>query len=228
MEEQEYREWVKVILQVTFAGALVTANLTAAKLVAYSLPVIGTLTGSVAAVAIGVNFFCTDLLSEIYGKREARKAVNAAVVAMVVAYGLVFFAIQMPAAESYADNQAFTTVFSSSYPIILASILSILVSQNLDISIFHAIKNKTGKGHKWIRNIGSTATSQAFDTAFFTILAFIILPPLFGAGTVPWGVAAGIITAEYIVKVVVAVVDTPLFYLASGTMERIGIDEASA
>lgn len=220
MNNEQQREWLKVILQVTFAGALVTANLTAAKLVAYPMPIVGTLTGSVAAVAIGVNFFCTDLLSEIYGEREARKAVNSAVIAMIVAYILVFFAIEMPAAESYGDNEAFVTVFSSSYPIIVASILSILVSQNLDISIFHAIKSKTGKSHKWARNIGSTVISQGFDTAFFTVLAFVVLPPLFGGGAVPWSVVVGIITAEYIVKIVVALVDTPLFYATSGAVER--------
>lgn len=220
MNNEEYRDWLKVILQVTFSGALVTANLTAVKLVAYPMPVVGTLTGSVAAVAIGVNFFCTDLLCEVYGKREARKAVNASIIAMIVAYALVFFAIEMPAAQNFELNEQFITVFSSSYPIIIASILSILVSQNLDISIFHAIKSKTGKGHKWVRNIGSTATSQAFDTAFFTVLAFVLLPPLIGGSALPWGIVIGIITAEYIVKVVVAVLDTPLFYAASAAVER--------
>lgn len=206
------KEWLKVTLQLTFAGVLVTANLTASKLAVYDIPLLGETTGSVAAVAIGINFFITDLLSEIYGKKEARKAVNGTIAALIVAYALVYFSIWMPAAESYANNAAFSTVFGASFPIIIASILSIVISQNLDISIFHAIRGQTGEGWKFVRNIGSTATSQLFDTAFFTILAFMALPPLFGGSALPFGIVVGIITAEYLVKVGVVIIDTPFFY----------------
>lgn len=218
-------KWLKVILQVTFAGSLITANLTASKLVEYPIPVIGTLEGSVAAVAIGVTFFCTDLIGEVYGEKDARRTVNATVIAMIVAYALVFFAIEMPAAETYDNNSQFITVFSSSYPIIIASILSIVLSQNLDISIFHRIRRSTNGKYKWMRNVGSTVTSQAFDTAFFTIMAFVVLPPLFGGNAVPLGIAVSIITAEYIVKVIVAVLDTPLFYLLSGMVQKTSITD---
>lgn len=212
LDNLDKKEWLKVTLQLTFAGVLVTANLTASKLAVYDFPILGEMTGSVAAVAIGINFFLTDLLSEIYGEREARKAVNGTILALIVAYAVVFFSIWMPAAGSYANNAEFATVFSSSYPIIVASILSIIVSQNIDISIFHAIRSMTGQRFKFARNIGSTATSQLLDTAFFTFLAFMALPPLFGGSALPLSVVVSIITAEYIVKLVVAVVDTPLFY----------------
>jgi uncharacterized integral membrane protein (TIGR00697 family) len=213
------RETLRITLQMVFVASLVAANLTASKLVTYPFPFVGELTGSVAAAAIGVTFFCSDLLSEIYGKETAHRTVMASVVAMVVAYGLVFFAIEMPAAPSYGANEQFVDVMGASYPIILASIASIAVSQNLDISLFHWIRGKTGSGHKWVRNVGSTATSQLFDTAFFTVLAFMIFPPLFGGSAVPIGIAIGIISAEYIVKVVVAILDTPLFYAISGVAE---------
>ncbi|AGM11928.1 hypothetical protein DNAM5_66 [Haloarcula californiae tailed virus 1] len=208
--------FVKWTLGLVFAGVLVTANLTASKLVVYDIPFLGTFTGSVAAVAIGVNFFCTDLLSEVYGKKTARRVVNGTIFALIAAYALVAFAVWMPPAESYANNSQFSTIFNSSYPIILASIVSILVSQNLDVTIFHRFKSMTDGKHKWFRNLGSTATSQLLDTAFFTWLAFILLPPLFGGSALPYSVAASIIFAEYMVKLTVAAIDTPFFYAASG------------
>jgi uncharacterized integral membrane protein (TIGR00697 family) len=203
-----------------FAAVLVTANLTASKLVVYDLPILGEVVGSVAAVAIGVSFLLTDLLGEVYGKKAARRVVNGTILALVIAYGLVYFAIWMPPAASYSNNSQFVTVFSSSFPLILASIISLLVSQNLDVSIFHSFKKLTNGKHKWTRNIGSTATSQLLDTAFFTWMAFVAFPPFFGGEAVPLGIAGSIIFAEYIVKLLVAVLDTPIFYAVSALAER--------
>jgi len=222
----EMSQFVKWALGLAFAGVLVTANLTASKLVVYDIPLLGTFTGSVAAVAVGINFFFTDLLSEVYGKKTARRVVNGTIFALIVAYALVAFAVWMPPAESYANNSQFATVFNSSYPIIIASIFSILVSQNLDVTIFHTFKRMTDGGHKWFRNLGSTATSQLLDTAFFTWMAFIAFPPLFGGEALPYGIAASIIFAEYIVKLTVAAIDTPFFYAVSGVLEKINPENA--
>lgn len=212
--------FVKWTLGLLFAGVLVTANLTASKLVVYDLPLIGEVVGSVAAVAIGVSFLLTDLLGEVYGKKAARRVVNGTIFALVIAYGLVYFAIWMPPAASYSNNSQFVTVFSSSFPLILASIISLLVSQNLDVSVFHKFKDLTDGKHKWTRNIGSTATSQLLDTAFFTWMAFVAFPPFFGGEAVPLGIAGSIIFAEYLVKLVVAGLDTPVFYAVSALLER--------
>lgn len=212
-------DYVKYGLMVTFSAVLVTANLTASKLAVYHFPVIGTVVGSVAAISIGVSFFCTDVLSELYGKDEARKTVNLTIIALLVAYVLVWAAVMMEPASSYSLNEEFSTIMLSSQPIFIGSVLTLLVSQNLDVSVFHAIKYRTGGRYKFLRNIGSTATSQLVDTAMFTILAFVFLPPLFGGNALPWGIVGGIIFAEYVVKVIVAIVDTPFFYVVTGALE---------
>lgn len=212
--------FVKWTFGLIFAAVLVTANLTASKLVVYDIPFYGEVVGSVAAVAIGVNFFCTDILSEVYGKKTARRVVNGTILALVVAYGFVYFSIWMPAAPSYGNQEAYSLVLGSSQPIIIASIVSMLVSQNLDVSIFHYFKSATNGSHKWLRNLGSTATSQLLDTAFFTWLAFAAFPPLFGGEALPMSILIGIITAEYLVKLMVAILDTPFFYAVSAILDR--------
>jgi hypothetical protein len=221
-DENQFVKWTFGLI---FAAVLITANLTASKLVVYDIPFYGEVVGSVAAVAIGVNFFCTDILSEVYGKKTARRVVNGTILALVVAYGIVFFSIWMPAAPSYENQEAFSLILGSSQPIIIASIVSILISQNLDVSVFHYFKNATGGAHKWLRNIGSTATSQLLDTALFTWLAFVAFPPFFGGDALPMSVVIGIITAEYLVKLMVALLDTPFFYAVSSFMEEDGVVE---
>lgn len=213
-------EFGKLFLAVGFAATLVTANLTASKLAVYDFPIVGELTGSVAAFMIGVSFLFSDLLSELYGKDTARYVVNATIAAVALAWGLVATAVWMPAAASYGLTAEFGAIFGASYPILLASVLSLVVSQNLDVSIFHAVRDRTGYSHKWLRNTLSTGTSQLLDTALFTVLAFVVLPPLFGQGTVPLAVAGSIILAEYLIKLAVAVLDTGVFYAATAAAER--------
>jgi len=216
----ERGEFLKILLAVGFATTLVTANLTATKLAVYDFPIVGETTGSVAAFIIGVSFLFSDLLCELYGKQTARHVVNASIVGVALAFTLVAVAVSLPASSGYELTSEFDAVFGASYPILVGSILSLLVTQNVDVSIFHAVKSYTGKGRKWARNTVSTATSQLLDTVLFTMLAFWALPPLFGGSALPWSVLFSIILAEYTIKLVVAVVDTSAFYAVSGLAER--------
>jgi len=224
-DEIDFAEFGKYLFAILFGASLVTANLTASKLAVYDFPILGELTGSVAAFMIGISFLMTDLLSEIYGKRTTRYIVNATIAAVALAWGMVAVAMALPASPAYQNAAAFGTVFSASYPILLASIMSLILSQNLDVSIFHAIRDYTGGRHKWFRNMASTGTSQLLDTAVFTWLAFIILPPLFNQPALPFAVTVSIITAEYIIKLAVATLDTGVFYAVSGAAERAGMVE---
>ncbi len=220
VEPSEKAQFVKILLAVGFATTLVTANLTASKLAVYDFPIVGETTGSVAAFMIGVSFLFSDLLCELYGKQTARYVVNASIAGVALAFSLVAVAVSLPASSGYELTSQFNAVFGASYPILIGSILSLLVTQNLDVSIFHMVKSYTGRRQKWARNSLSTATSQLLDTALFTVLAFWALPPLFGGSQLPWSVLFSIIFAEYIIKLVVAVVDTSAFYVVSGLAER--------
>lgn len=219
-EQPDKAQFPKILLAVGFTTTLVTANLTASKLAVYDLPIVGATTGSVAAFMIGVSFLFSDLLCELYGKQTARRVVNASIAGVALAFALVAVAVSLPASGGYELAPEFDAVFGASYPILVGSILSLLVTQNVDVSVFHAVKCYTGEGQKWARNTVSTATSQLLDTALFTVLAFWALPPLFGGSVLPWPVLFSIIVAESTIKLVVAVVDTSAFYLVSGLAER--------
>lgn len=88
---------------------------------------------------------------------------------------------------------------------ILASLISYFASQNLDVSIFHRLKAKHGEKKLWLRNNVSTMTSQLVDTTLFITIAFW--------GIVPTNVLLGMIVTQYVFKLCVALVDTPVAYL---------------
>lgn len=211
-------ERCKAILVTTFAVSLAIANVTAAKLAFFDLPVVGGVAVPAGFVAIGVGFLCTDLISELYGKETARSVVNGTVVALVVAYGLIYTAIWMPVAPFYSVHSAYVTTLGASANIVLASIVTVLVSQNIDVSVFHRIAARTEI--KAARNIGSTVVSQFVDTTLFILLGFVVFPFAMGGSVTPLVAIPSLIIGQYVVKVVVALGDTPLFYLFSGLRER--------
>ena len=114
-------------------------------------------------------------------------------------------AIQLPSAPFFQMQTEFESILSGSFRIILASLISYLISQNLDVFVFHKLKEKHGESKLWLRNNLSTVLSQLFDTSIFILIAFY--------GTMPFGALLGLIATQYAFKFIFALIDTPLVYL---------------
>lgn len=209
----------KTLLGIVFATSLVVANLVATKLAFFTLPLVGGVAVPAGFAAIGVSFLATDLLGELHGREAARDVVNSTVVALGVAWVLVYAAIWFPPAPFYQQSAAFNSIFGASGTIVTAGILTTLVSQNIDVSIFHRLRALTDGDHKWLRNLGSTTISQLLDTSLFIVLGFVVLPRLMGGTITPLVAVPTLIIGQYAVKLVVATLDTPLFYAISSLSE---------
>jgi uncharacterized integral membrane protein (TIGR00697 family) len=211
----------RMSLVALFVTALVTAQLTASKVLAVGLPVELPLVGAVLFVPGGVlayaaTFFASDCYSELYGRREATAMVNVGFVMNFVMLAMVWFAIEAPAAPPglTVDPAAFGTVLGSSVNIVAGSLLAYLLSQNLDVFLFHHIRKLTEGRHLWLRNVGSTATSQFVDTLVFVVVGFALAPlVLSGASLPPAGQLAGLVVGQYLLKLLIATGDTPLVYV---------------
>lgn len=189
-----------VYLNALFVGLLVISNILAVKLFTigdYMLPG--------AAIVYVVTYLITDVIGEVYGKEAARKTVIAGFVTQVVAMVFIFLAIQLPAAPVFALNTEFEAILGGSFRVMFASLAAYLMSQNFDVFIFHKLKAKHGSSKLWLRNNLSTMSSQLIDTTVFIVIAFI--------GTVPMSVLIGMIATQYVFKLIVAVIDTPIAYL---------------
>ncbi|ESP87503.1 hypothetical protein K933_13561 [Candidatus Halobonum tyrrellensis G22] len=219
-----------VVLTALFVTALVTAQVISAKLLSVGLPLLGAVTAPGGTLAYAVTFFASDCLSELYGKRYAQQVVNVAFAMNFVLLGLVFATIAIPAAQGSVDPDAFATVLGLSGNVVLGSLCAYVLSQNWDVIAFHRIREATDGASLWLRNVGSTATSQLIDTVVFTLVAFVVAPAVFGVGTaLPTSVVWSLIVGQYALKLLIAVIDTPLVYAAVGFVRRDdGSDVAAA
>ncbi len=201
-----------------FVTALVTAQLTAAKLLALSLPAeLPTVGAEIvlpgAALAYALTFFASDCYAELYGRRAAQVMVNVAFGLNFVVLALVWSTLQAPAVDpEFAAT--FEAALAPSANIVLGSLLAYLVSQNWDVYVFHWIRDYTAGKYLWVRNLASTATSQWIDTVIFVSVGFVVAPSLLGIGeAMPTEVVFSLIVGQYLLKVLIAVVDTPFVYL---------------
>jgi len=221
---------VALTLAALFVTALVTAQLLAVKIIALPVPFEAGPLGPELIVPAGVlayaiTFLATDCYAELYGKRPAQLMVNVGFATILAMLALVWLAILAPASPAGVDQEAFATVMGPSTNIVLGGLLAYLVSQNWDVVAFHRIRARTGRKRLWVRNLGSTATSQAIDTVVFILVAFAIAPALLGIGPVlPAEELLALIVGQYLIKLLIAVADTPFVYLIVGAVRSRGLE----
>jgi uncharacterized integral membrane protein (TIGR00697 family) len=222
----------KIALAALFITSLITAQLIAVKLLAVpfpgSLPIVG---GSVlvpaGVLAYALTFFASDGYAELYGRRPAQIMVNVGFGMNFVMLGLVWLAIAAPGSPAGVDPATFESVLGLSTNIVLGSLGAYIVSQNWDVIAFHAIGDWTDGEHLWLRNLGSTGTSQLIDTTIFVLLAFFVVPTALGIGqALPSAVLVQLIVGQYILKLFIALLDTPFVYAVVGYMRSAGFVES--
>jgi uncharacterized integral membrane protein (TIGR00697 family) len=210
----------KATLTILFGVSVAIANVLAAKLAWFTIPVIGPVPVPAGFIPIAVGFHCSNLLVEFEGKEYTTSVVNSTLVALAAVTVMIELSIRMPVAPFYQGQEAYATVLSSSTAVLLASFVTIAISQHVDVRLFAGIRKRTGAGHKWMRDLGSTAVSQWLDTVLFITLAFGIIPFLQGGEPQSASHLVVIITGQYVVKMVIAVIDTPVFYAVTAARER--------
>ena len=188
-------------LYVLVVASLIVANIQVTKTV-----VLFGLTATLGNVLYGSTFFATDVLSEVYGQREARRCVWLGFVAMGLVVVWMQFGLAFAPAPVDLAHESLATVFGLMPRVAAGSLIAYLVSQHHDVMAFLFWKNRTRGRFLWLRNCASTMVSQAFDSVLF---CFIALWGLYDTGT--W---LEILATTYILKWVVALLDTPFIYLA--------------
>ncbi|AEJ61244.1 protein of unknown function DUF165 [Spirochaeta thermophila DSM 6578] len=163
------------------------------------------LTATLGNIVYASTFLVTDILSEIYGTREARKAVVMGFVSLLGMIVLTQFALWFVPGPDDFSQEHLEAIFSLMPRIVLASLVAYLVSQFHDVWAFHFWKERF-PSWLWFRNNASTMVSQLLDSAIFSFLAF--------AGVYPLGVVVEIAVTTYLFKWIVAALDTPFLYLA--------------
>jgi uncharacterized integral membrane protein (TIGR00697 family) len=199
-----------------FVTGLITAQVTASKVVAVGIPVSLPLTGDLITVpaavfAYAITFFASDCYTELYGRRAAQALVNVAFVMNFLLLGLVWLAVAAPTFEfSPVAQEPFAETLGASTGVVAGSLLAYVVSQNWDVLVFHRLKQRTAGRWLWLRNVVSTASSQLVDTVIFIIVAFAVFQ---GLST---DEVLGLIVGQYLFKLALVGLDTPFVYLVVG------------
>lgn len=205
----------KEIIYVILAGIFIT-NAVTAELIGGKIINIGPYVASIGILPWPVVFLTTDLINEYFGREGVRRL--SFITAGLIAYCFVilYAAMQIPASErlpNISDGQ-FNAVFGQSLWIIVGSITAFLVSQLIDITIFHFFKKRTGKKMIWLRTTGSTVISQFFDSFIVLGIAFYLT----GKMDTQTYISSGL--TGYFIKLAVAILLTPVIYLAHGWIDK--------
>ncbi len=164
-----------IIYPITLLGALVViSNILANKIV-----ILGPLTVPAGILVYSATFLITDLLSEIWGKKEAHQAVWAGFYANILLVISVWIAIAWQAAPFATEfSDKFAEVLALTPRIVLGSMIAYLISQHHDVWAFNFWKERTKGKHLWLRNNASTLVSQFIDSIIFVTIAFAGILPI--------------------------------------------------
>lgn len=200
-------------LSMAFCTLLIVANLIAVKLIS-----IGSFVVPVAVIAYPLTFLVTDTISEIFGRKTATKIVWLGFVMNILMVILIYLGTIIPSAAFWQGQEAYETILGSVPRIVLASMVAYLASQHHDVFAFYFWRKATKGKFLWLRNNASTMVSQGIDTVLFISIAFV--------GTVPNAVLLNMLFGQYLIKLIIAAVDTPFCYLLVGLIRRKGIGDS--
>jgi len=192
----------------------------------------GSLSFTAGVLIWPIVFILTDVINEYFGRRGVRLISYAAI--GMISYGFLFAyaSIHLSPADWWVtvntergvpDMQAaYNNVFGQGLWTIGGSITAFLVGQIIDVNIFHRIRRATGDRWIWLRATGSTAFSQLVDSFVVLYIAFVLGPQQW-----PVSLFLAVGTVNYIYKMTMAVLMSPLIYVARNRIERyLGRDEA--
>ena len=203
-----FRLFGRVGLIAAIVLAILMANLQGPK-----LTTIMSLQTSLGVIFYSTIFFATDVLSEVYGRAEANRAVRlgfvvSVIIVVMLSIGLMFLPTSEPKTAGMAVeiHNAFARILDFTPHFVFGSLLAYLLSQSFDVWFFHRLKTRTGGRHLWLRNNLSTMASQGVDTALYSLVVW------WGVVDLPTAIQLGL--AKYLFKIFIAAFDTPFIYWA--------------
>jgi uncharacterized integral membrane protein (TIGR00697 family) len=206
MEGTKYSHWFVIVVAV-FVTCLITANIIAVKLV--------DLFGLILPAAIFIfplSYITGDVLTEVYGYRQARKVIWLGFLCNVLVVVAIWIAQVLPAASFWDGQRAYERILGYTPRILMASFLAYLVGEFANSFVLAKLKIATQGRWLWMRTIGSTLVGQGLDSAVFIALAF--------AGTLPVQALTLAIVTQWLAKSAYEAAATPFTYLVVNFLKR--------
>ena len=206
-----------LVIAALFITCLITANIIAVKLITLGVEPIrhggfqfpGPLPAAI--VIFPLSYIFGDILTEVYGYRQARKIIWLGFLCNLIAVIAFWVAGQIPALDSDVQN-AYERILGYTPRILAASFLAYLVGEFANSFVLAKLKIKTKGRFLWTRTIGSTLVGEGLDALVFITIAF--------GGTMSWALIGGIILTHWLVKTGYEVVATPFTYMVVNFLKK--------
>lgn len=211
------REAVFVVLAGLFIGSLAMLNILGlSRLIDLSFHFNGSRVHFMVFIGVlpyPITFLCTDFISELYGKKRANMVVWTGLLLNLWVLFIMWFGGKLPEDPS-VDSAAFFRIRELTFGATAASMIAYLTAQFVDVHVFHMLKKITNGKHLWLRNNGSTLTSQLIDSIAVVLITY------YGAKAIEiqddrhvFSYLMMLIISNYIFKMISALLDTIPFYI---------------
>ncbi|WP_300451838.1 queuosine precursor transporter [Accumulibacter sp.] len=204
------------LVMAAFVAVYLCSNLIGpAKAAQLTLPVVGAVTFGAGVLFFPISYIFGDILTEVYGYARARRVIWAGFAAMSFASLMAWVIVALPPAPEWRNQQAYEIAFGSTWRIVLASLIAFFCGEFVNSFVLAKMKVLTEGRWLWSRTISSTIVGEGVDSALFYPLAF------FDSGLIPNEILLQVMLSQFVAKVLVEVVMTPLTYRIVGVLKRV-------
>ena len=186
-------------------GYMAVATILAEIGVIKSVDVLG-LSATLGNVLFASNFLVTDILTECYGEKEARKGIRFAVFSVIMFIVIMQVMLLFQPNELDFAQESMKTIFGIVPRISIASIVMLTISNFADVGLYSWLKKKMNGKYMWVRNNVSTILCNGLENFIFTFLCF--------TGIYSMSDMLTIAIATTVIETVIALCDTPFLYLS--------------
>ena len=203
------------LVMAAFVTVLLCSNLIGpAKAVQIELPFFGAVVFGAGVLFFPISYVFGDVLTEVYGYARARRVIWAGFAGLAFAALMAYVVVALPPAPEWPNQKAYETAFGSTWRIAAASMFAYFCGEFVNSFVLAKMKILTAGRWLWTRTIGSTIVGEAVDSALFYPLAF------YDSGIMPNEIIPKLMLAQFVLKVAVEVIFTPLTYKIVGALKR--------
>lgn len=209
------------IVMALFVTTLIVSNIaSSAKIVDWGIRLFGfRLAFDAGTILFPLSYIFGDILTEVYGYRRSRRVIWTGFVCLALS-AWVFWLVRIwpgdPEWGRHAGQRAYEAILGgmSHGGIVLASLLGYWSGEFANSFVLAKMKILTRGRYLWTRTIGSTLVGQLVDTGVFVAVASL-------AGVFPWTLFATLVLTNYLFKVSVEAMMTPVTYLVVGALKHL-------
>ncbi|CAM9849552.1 unnamed protein product, partial [Phaeothamnion confervicola] len=176
---------------------------------------LGVVTFGAGVLFFPISYVFGDVLTEVYGYDRARKVIWAGFAGLAFASFMATVVVALPPAPFWNNQAAYEVAFGSTWRIVAASMFAYFCGEFVNSFVLAKMKILTKGRWLWTRTIGSTIAGEAIDSALFYPLAF------YGTGIIPDEKLPLVMLAQFVTKVGVEVVFTPVTYKIVNALKRL-------